>query len=182
VSIVVRRWLAAIVLALATLAATACAGARIADGVFHSSKGYRVALPGNGWTVANDRADLELTHRDGSAGMLVNASCGRDRSSAPLAVLARHLLTGLRDRSVVMREDVTMNGSVARHSIVEARDRETGAPVKVELYVMRDERCLYDFLYVAPTDSFDAWQRDFERFVRTFSTDTLPSARRAGEK
>lgn len=166
-----RGSIVAVIVSLAMFEAAGCAGSRIDNGVFRSSKGYRVALPGGDWIVANGhRADLELKHRDGRAGMLVNASCGRERSSAPLAVLARHLLTGLRDRSVLTREDVSVNGTVARHSIVEARVAETGEPMRIELYVMRDDRCLYDFVYAAPPDTFEAQRPEFERLVRTFGT------------
>lgn len=147
------------------------ARARIENGVFHSPKGYRVTLPGDAWTVTRDgRADLELRHRDGRAGIVVNAACGAQRSKGPLDVLARHLLSGFRDRSVVTREDVSVNGKVARHAVVEGRLGDGGEPTTVELYVMRDDRCLYDFLYAASPDTFDAGRADFERLVRTLST------------
>jgi hypothetical protein len=170
-------------LGITTLAVLGCAGTRIDEGVFSSSKGYRVTIPGADWTVTDARgADLALTHKDQRAAMLVNASCGRDRSNAPLAVLARHLLTGVRDRSVIAREEVSVNGSVARHSIVEARTADTGEPVTIELYVMRDERCLYDFLYVAPPETFETRRSDFDRLVRTFTAGGSPSARPSGAK
>ena len=164
-----RRAVAAVGLLAAAGCATAAQGIR--DGEFHSPKGYRVSLPGDAWTVAtNGRADLELRHRDGRAGMLVNAACGRDRARGPLEVLARHLLTGFRDRSVVTAEDVSVNGKVGRHAVVEGRLGEHGEPTTVELYVMRDDRCLYDFLYAAPPDAFAAGRTDFERLVRTLRT------------
>jgi hypothetical protein len=165
------RRLGIVVLAAST-AAAGCAGTRIEGGVFTSDKGYRLEMPGEAWTVARDsRADLELRHRDGSAGIVVNASCGAGRSSGPLPALARHLLSGLRDRSVVTREDVSVNGKAARHAIVDGRTGAGGAPVRIELYVMRDERCLYDFLYAAPPERFDATRGDFERVLGTFTTD-----------
>ena len=102
--------------------------------------------------------------------MVVNAACGADRARAPLDVLARHLLSGLRDRSVVIREDVSVNGNVARHAVVEGRLGEDGEPTTVELYVMRDDRCVYDFLYAAPPATFEAGRAEFERLVRTLST------------
>ena len=39
-----------------------CASHRVVDpGVFHSAKGYRVTMPGSGWTMISDgHADLEL--------------------------------------------------------------------------------------------------------------------------
>ena len=154
------------------LATAGCATAtRIDNGVFHSPKGYRVTLPGDAWTVTpNERADLELRHRDGHSGMVVNAACGAQRARGPLDVLARHLLSGLRDRSVVTGEDVSVNGKMARHAVVEGRLGDDGERTTVELYVMRDDRCLYDFLYAAPPESFEAGRADFERLVRTLST------------
>jgi hypothetical protein len=149
-----------------------CAGTRVEEGVFHSEKGYRVAMPGGDWTVVSDgAADLTLRHRDGRSGIVVNAGCGVARTRGSLAVLARHLLSGLRERSVVVREDVSVNGRTARHAIVEGRAGDAGETVRLELYVMRDDRCLYDFLYVAPPDTFDARRPDFERVVRGFRTE-----------
>jgi hypothetical protein len=153
------------------LAGCATAAPRIENGVFHSPKGYRVSLPGDAWVVVrNAKADLELRHRDGQSGIVVNAACGAQRSRGPLDVLARHLLSGFRDRSVVIGEDVSVNGTVARHAVVEGRLGDRGEPTTVELYVMRDDRCLYDFLYAAPPDVFAAGRADFDRVVRTLRT------------
>lgn len=157
---------------LAAMLVAGCAGTRIDEGVFHSKKGYRVAMPGGDWTVASGgTADLTLKHRDGRSGIVVNAGCDGARTRGSLAILARHLLAGLRDRSVVTREDVSVNGTTARHAVIDGRAADTGEPVRVELYVMRDERCLYDFLYAAPPETFDARRADFERVVHGFRTD-----------
>jgi hypothetical protein len=170
-----------IAVVMVSLAAAGCAGTRIDDGVFHSAKGYRVIVPGADWTVKEGgRADLELKHRDGSGGMLVNASCGRERARGPLSVLARHLLTGLRDQSVITREDVSINGAVARHAIVEGRLADSNEPVTIELYVIRDDRCIYDLLYAAPAETFEARRGDFDRLVRTLTTNGA-SARPRGD-
>ena len=36
---------------------------------------------------------------------------------------------------------------------------------------MKDERCLYDFLYVAPPAAFEATRGDFASFVDSFGTE-----------
>jgi len=121
---------------LATLAIAGCATTRLDAGVFHSKKGYRVALPGGDWIVANGGgADLTLKHRDGQRGIVVHAACDAARARGPLNVLARHLLSGLRERSVVTREDVSVNGKVARHAVVEGRVGDAREPVTVEVPV-----------------------------------------------
>ena len=68
-----RAWL--VVLAVVPLV-SGCAVKRIENGVYHSSKGYRVTTPSPQWLLVNDSpADLELRHRSASAGMATHAVC-----------------------------------------------------------------------------------------------------------
>lgn len=153
--------------------AAGCAGKRIEHGVFRSPKGYHITVPGDGWTVMPDsRADLELKRNDDRLGMLVNAACSGEPSRSSLPVLERHLLAGLRERTVVLDEDVTLAGLPARHAVVDGRLRDAREPVRVELYVMRDGRCVYDFLYAASPAAHAAGRSEFERFVATFSVES----------
>jgi hypothetical protein len=161
---------------LSTMAVVAsvagCAGPRIVDGVFRSPKGYQVSVPAGAWVVAREsRADLELVHRTEPIGMAINATCEPGRARASLGVLERHLLSGLRDRAVVSSEDTSLNGHVARHTVVDGQLGEHGAPVRVEAYVVRDGRCVYDLLYAAPAASFDDGRAGFQRLVDTFRTE-----------
>lgn len=158
--------------AAVALGVSACAGGRIEGGVYRSAKGYRVALPGEAWTVAaGSRADLELRHRTGVAGMLANALCERAVSGRTLTVLTRHALAGLRERAVVERREVSLNGRRAAHTVLEGRMAEATGRVRVELYVMKSERCVYDLMYVAPPAAFATWRADFGRFVESFAAE-----------
>ncbi len=162
---------ALIVGAAAAWAFAGCAGGRIEGGIYHSSKGYRVTLPGTEWTVAQDsRADLELRHRASPAGILANASCD-GRAAAGLGVLTRHLLMGFDGRAMLERDDVDVNGRRAAHTVLEGRLGAGDAPVRVETYVLKDARCVYDFAYVAPPASFEAWRAEFRRLVESFVTE-----------
>ena len=167
-SAAVRR---AMALAAATLALGACAGKRIEHGVFHAPSGYRVALPPDGaWRIVDDsRADLELRHRTAAAGMLVNGACDPGVARRGPEVLARHLLMGLRDRVELERGEVPVNGRVASHRLLEGRMRQSDERVRVESYTLRGERCVYDLLFVAEPQAFDAGRSDFRRFVESFS-------------
>ena len=142
-----RTGRAALAAVAAMLVAAGCAGKRIENGVFHARSGYRVGLPGAAWTVVDGgRADLQLRHRGVAAGMLVNATCDDGVARRRLDVLARQLLIGLRERQVLASEPV-------------------------EAYVLKDERCVYDLLYVAPTGAFDTLRADFEGVVQSFTTE-----------
>ena len=108
-----RGFVALAVGAAAACALGGCASGRIESGVYHSSKGYRVALPGPEWTVREGgRADLELRHRASPAGMLANASCD-GRADAVLAASIFHFAIHtiaeakayLRERGVAVRSE-----------------------------------------------------------------------------
>lgn len=149
-----------------------CAAGRIESGVYSSSKGYRVALPGAPWTVAEDsRADLELRHRAAPAAMLANASCDGRAAAPGLDALARRLLMGFQRRATVERDEVAVNGRRAAHTVLEGRLAAGDAPVRVETYVMKDARCVYDFAYAAPPASFETSRAAFRRFVESFATE-----------
>jgi hypothetical protein len=158
-------------LAAAALVLGACAGARVEHGVFHAPTGYRVTLPPDGaWRIVDDsRADLELRHRTVSAGMLVNGACEPGLARRTPAVLERHLLMGLRERRELERDEAPVNGRMASHRLLEGRMRDSDERVRVESYVLRGERCVYDLLFVAEPAAFDAGRADFRRFVESFS-------------
>jgi hypothetical protein len=163
---------AAALAAIAAVALTGCAGRRVEHGIFHAPARYRVAVPGGDWEVVDDsRADLELRHRTARAGIVVNALCETPAVRRSYDVLTRHLLVGLRDRAVLERGQAPLDGRLAAHRVLEGRVAAGAERVRVESYVMKDERCVYDLLYVAPPEAFDAWRGDFQRVVDSFAVD-----------
>jgi hypothetical protein len=153
-----------------SLALGACGGRRIVDGVYRAPSGYRVTVPGPAWEViSGGRSDLELRNRTAPVGMLVNAVCDPAVAGRTWGVLAQHLLLGMRDREVVEAGEVPVNGRAASHRVLEGRMRQSNERVRVESYTLKDGRCVYDLLYVAPPGVFDAWRNDFRRFVDSFS-------------
>jgi predicted Zn-dependent protease len=168
----VRRPGCPLVAVLAVAVMAGCAGPRIEGGVYHSPKGYSVAVPGASWTVTDgQRVDLELQQGGERGGMLVNATCEGGAARRSFDVLTRHLLLGLRERSVLEEGEVTLNGRTATHAVVEGRMAPSAERVRLELYVMKNERCVYDFLYVAPPASFETGRLEFRRFVESFRTE-----------
>jgi hypothetical protein len=57
----------------------------------------------------------------------------------------------------------------AAHAIVEAGVGTGGERVRMEAYVLKDERCVYDLVYVASPETFEAQRPDFKRFVDSFA-------------
>jgi len=159
-------------LVAAVALASGCGGRRLEHGVFQSPKGYRAVVPGEGWKVVEDsRADLELRHASGRAGMTAHAICDPAVARRPPAVLRRSLLAGLRDRSVVERGDAVLAGRPASRIVVEGRAGLDGALMRVEAFTLVAGGCVYDLLYAARADSFAAWRADFARFAASFATE-----------
>lgn len=161
-----RGLLLAVVLAL-----TACTADRIERGVFHSSKGYAVSLPGGEWQVASGtEADLELRRAVPAAGMLADATCGGRVADRPALLLVRHLTFGLKHRTDVRTDDVVVKGR--RGARTTLRGTLDGREVAVDAVTLKEDGCVYDFLYVAPVDQFDAGRLEFQVFVESLTVDS----------
>ncbi len=147
-----------------------CSASRIENGMFNSAKGYQVRLPRDGWSVEpGQAADLELKRAAPPGAILVDASCGGVELDRPLGVLARHLTFGLTNRLTVESDTWTVGGRPAAHRVI--RGRREGAEVAVEAVVLKGERCVHDFLYVAPPAEFEDGRRDFRLLVESFAGD-----------
>ena len=145
-----------------------CSASRIENGVFYSPKGYQLSLPGNGWAVLpGGSAELELQRKNPDGGMLADATCGSPAAGRPLAVLTRHLTFGLGHRETVETVQNEAGGRQAERTLV--RGTVDGREVTVEAVVLKDKRCVYDFVYVAPVDAFEAGRGDFQAFVESFA-------------
>lgn len=167
----VRAGGAAIALVAAVGGAACATGPRIEGGVFRAPSGYRVTLPGAEWDVmtGDAKTDLQLRHRDGRAAMLAHGACEGGAARRRFDVLTRHVLVGLRDRTVVAEGPTQVNGRTAAHTVVDARMRRSEDRVRVESYVVKDERCVYDLLFVAAPEVFGARRPAFQSFVDSFA-------------
>jgi hypothetical protein len=156
----------------AVILAAGCAVKRIDNGVYHSSKGYRVAIPGERWTpVADSPADLELRHRASAGVIAVNATCDGAQSRRGARLLTRQLLMGVRDRTVLENGEITIAGRPAAHVVLDAGREGSEARVRIETIVLTDNRCVYDLMHVAPPAAFADTQADFTRFADSFRTE-----------
>ena len=171
-----RRALSSGSLALAllslALAVAGCATSdRIEGGVFHSSKGYAVSLPGGEWQVAaGAESDLELRRAAPAGGMLADATCGGRVADRPAPLLVRYLTFGLKHRTDVRTDDVVVKGRRGARSTL--RGTLDGKDVAVDAVTLKEGGCVYDFLYVAPVDDFDAGRLAFQIFVESLTLDS----------
>jgi hypothetical protein len=147
-----------------------CAPARVEHGVFRAPATFRISVPGPAWAVAKaNGSELELRHRGTRAGLLANAECGAEPARRELTLLARRLFVGLRGRETLANGAATVGGLPATHAVMEAQVTGADERMRVEAFVMKDDRCVYDLVYVAPASDFEAHRPDFQRFVESFA-------------
>ena len=167
-----RTWwlILGLAVALGALALAGCAGRRISGGVYHSDKGYRVRIPGAEWMVVDQsKADLELRHRDGASGMVVNAVCDGKASRRSPGVLRSHLLAGLRERKMIERQDVSLDGRAGTRTVLEAHAVGSDSRFLIDAVTVTDERCVYDLIYAAPVEGVADHHAAFDQFVGSFA-------------
>jgi hypothetical protein len=99
--------------------------------------------------------------------MLADATCGGPTAGRPLAVLTRHLTFGLGHRETIETVQSEVGGRQVERTVV--RGTADGADVAVEAVVLKDKRCVYDFVYVAPAGAFESGREDFHAFVESFT-------------
>jgi len=155
-----------ILLFIATLALAGCAHGGIRDGVYHAPKErYEVRLPPGTWDrLEVDGADLAITSADRSMSILTGTLCGR-YSRAKLETLSQSLFVGLLGRRVRADGPVTLPAGEAHRIAVEGRSN--GTAIAAEAYTFRRSRCLFDFVYLAAPERFDAGVEVFRAMVRT---------------
>lgn len=153
------------------LAGCSSVAGRIENGVFHSTKGYQVKLPVDGWRVQREaEADLSLKRDAPPGGMLTNATCEGKPLKESVSLLTRHLIFGLKDRVIVEQNRQTLNGHPAADTVLNGT--LDGIKVAVEAVVLKTARCVHDFLYVAPIDQFEGGRGEFRRFVESLGDHT----------
>jgi hypothetical protein len=167
---------AAIALALV---AAGCphAGGTLDNGVFRQGQvAFRLGeIPSSWRRIDVDAADLAFRDDARGGSVLVNSRCGDKSDDVPLSALTHHLVIGTTDREYLSQKTVPFDGREAEHTIMRAK--LDGVPMQYDIYVMKKDGCVYDFVYVAPPTRFDNGAPLFERFAESVHTVTTTGER-----
>jgi len=130
---------------------------------------FRVGEAPSSWRRV-DVTDASLAYRDDAhaASILVNGRCHKPDDGTPLVALTNHLVIGSTMREVVLQETEPFDGREALHTRMRAK--WDGVPMALDIYVMKKDGCVYDFVYMGAPGSFEAGSAEFERFVHGFKT------------
>ena len=169
------RWRLGGLVALAAavaLAAVGCGGGGTLAGREYTDPEaeYRIGELGPGWErLGIGDNDLAWHNAEIGAVVQVNATCDPFQD-VPLTSLTNHLLIGFTDRDYISSDRVPLDGREAlRSHVVASLD---GVPRELLLFVMKKNRCTYDFALIAPPgESYRRAEPRFEAFVSGFTTE-----------
>ena len=127
---------------------------------------YRVGKLERGFERV-DVGDNDLAWHDATYGTVsVNATC-TEYEDVPARALMNQLLMGTTERAYRVDETVTVDGRAAQHVIADlALD---GVPVRINVYLVVKDGCVYDLMHIAERERAERAQPVFERFVNGFA-------------
>ncbi len=94
----------------------------------------------------------------------MNGRCGGKDEDTPLVALTNHLLIGTTERQIQAQEVEPFDSREALHSVLTAK--LDGVPRLYDMFVIKKDGCIYDFVYVASPSAAEAGRREFERLIR----------------
>ena len=171
---VVRAVAKAHVLAFAAGLALAGCGACNAEGkreIVYREGPVAFRLPGTPATWKQIKVShAALSFRDDvhDASILVNGRCTTLDGDTPLLALMNHLVMGTTERAVESQAVEPFDGREALHTRLTAK--LDGVPFGFDIFVLKKDGCVYDFVYVASRDVIEKGAPIFDAFVHGFRT------------
>ncbi len=148
----------------------ACAnGLELRQGVVRGAgSAFRLGAIPAAWSPI-EVSDGALGFRDDARGATVGvtARCHRDGDDVPLRALREHLFIQFTDRTLETEEKVMLDGREALHTVLVAK--LDGVAKKFDSWIVKKDECVYDMVYVARPDTFEAGVSDFRGMVSGFS-------------
>jgi hypothetical protein len=159
-----------VTLSLLALAVWGCSGPSLRGDVYRGDGlHFRIGdIPASWQRLDVSHARVAFRDEGAETTVLVNARCGKDGDDIPLAALTAHLFMTFTERETLEQGVVPMDGREAMHSVVKAK--LDGVPKMFDVYVLKKDNCVYDFVDIAAPATFEANRATFERFVGGFHT------------
>ena len=146
----------------------ACSQSSLRGNVYTGERlSFRIGeVPPTWQRLETNGASLAFRDDPAEVTVLVNARCGRADEDVPLSALTRQLFMTFTEREVVEQKTIPMDGREALQTILRAK--LDGVPKMFDVYVLKKDGCVYDFVAVGAPGTFRVARPVFERFVGGF--------------
>jgi hypothetical protein len=148
----------------------ACSGPSLAGGVYRADDlAFRLGeLPPGHEPLDAGNGRLAFRDERTKSTILINARCAMDGDDVPLVALTNHLFMTFTERKTIEQKLEPLDGREALHTLMHAK--LDGVPKAFDVYVLKKDGCVYDFVNIASPETFDRVRPGFERFVLGFHT------------
>lgn len=127
---------------------------------------YRVGLPGDDWKPHREKGiQVAWRHAREPSIIQVRSQCD-EHGDSDLASFTDHLRIDFTDWKIIEQRSLQLVRREALRTRVSAK--LDGAPIQMELVVLKKNGCLFDLSYISVPRSFDAGLADFDRVVEGF--------------
>ncbi len=115
---------------------------------------YHIGKPGDNWRrLYLKGADLAWINDRNNSTILVNSQC-KEAKDVPLVALTAHLLIGMTEQNIESQTALPWSQREALETVVTAKI--DGVPRKLNIFVLKKDNCVYDIVFAAPPQFFDA--------------------------
>ncbi len=154
-------------LACIALCYSGCASLQIKEGVFFPfHKQYTVSIPRGDWEVTKlSGEDITLRNKGCQATITLITSDIKNEEISLESINAR-LFIGVKDKKTLVKEIVPVGSSHAMHTVLECI--VNGQKLRIDSYIIKSKKKVFDLVYWAPLDVFDYGQGEFEYTVKSF--------------
>lgn len=134
---------------------------------------YRIGILSDDWQrVSTDRGDIFFWNSAKKASITVNSVCDSNKLKYNLNALSESLVTGIRDKEMIKRDEIEIDGTDALYSEYEGiyDDRHIG----IATIVLKKDKCVYDLSYSTLADSFNSHLEEYLEFSADFEVKGQP--------
>ena len=129
---------------------------------------YQVGeLPNPPWKKMRVRAySIAFHNKEYGSTIATDAFCGPAFEDLPLPMLTSHLLSGVEDYDVDSQNEFVLDDRGALRTV--ATGTVDGIPFTFDIVVIKKDKCIIDFMCVAPQGNHPMVKVDFETFYQGF--------------
>ncbi|MCF6148578.1 MAG: hypothetical protein E3K37_07960 [Candidatus Kuenenia sp.] len=127
---------------------------------------YTIHSMGKGWQILQEEKEgLSLWNEEYNATIVIIYSHLHNETLTP-DLLNHQLFIGIRNKDVIMKESVLIDGKETLHSVLMGKldDKK----FKFDAYVIKEDIFVCDIVYFAQPEFFDSAHGDFQELIRSF--------------
>ncbi|MBU4485268.1 hypothetical protein KKA47_07615 [bacterium] len=132
-----------------------------------NSGSYRVGRLSEKWVKKSVGVKVvNFFNEETASSVATTAYCGDYFEDQSARVLSSQLMSSLTNRKIVSYEKLQLDerGAVRTISTAEL----DGVSFKLDTVVISKDCCVFDFIYIAPIETYDLAVKDFESFFKAF--------------